>query len=57
VILANYDGILFDGQNFYLYLDPKSQKFGFIPWDLDSCWGAFELGITEERERASIWHP
>jgi len=57
VILANYDGILFDGQNYYLYLDPKSQKFGFIPWDLDSCWGAFELGITEERERASIWHP
>jgi hypothetical protein len=57
VILASYDGILFDGQNFYIYLDPKSQKFGFIPWDLDSCWGAFELGIIEERERASIWHP
>jgi hypothetical protein len=57
VILANYDGMLFDGQNFYIYLDPNSQKFGFIPWDLDSCWGAFELGITEDRERASIWHP
>ncbi len=57
MILSNYDGILCDGQNFYIYLDPKSQKFGFIPWDLDSCWGAFRLGITEERERASIWHP
>ena len=57
VILANYDGILMDGQNFYVYLEPDSQRFGFIPWDLDASWGSFPLGRTEERERASIWHP
>jgi spore coat protein CotH/DNA-directed RNA polymerase specialized sigma24 family protein len=57
VLLVNYDGILFDGQNFYLYLDPKSGKFGFIPWDLDSSWGSFPVWSTQERERASIWHP
>jgi DNA-directed RNA polymerase specialized sigma24 family protein len=57
VILSNYDGVLMDGQNFYLYVDPKSQKFGFIPWDLDLSWGGFQLWLTEERERASIWHP
>jgi spore coat protein H len=57
VILANYDGILFDGQNFYVYLDPRSDKFGFIPWDLDASWGSFAVWFTEERERASIWHP
>jgi DNA-directed RNA polymerase specialized sigma24 family protein len=58
VLLSSYDGILSDGQNFYVYLDPKSNKFGFIPWDLDLAWGGFFLiGTTHEREKASIWHP
>jgi hypothetical protein len=58
VLLSNYDGFLSDGQNFYLYLDPVSNKFGFIPWDLDLSWGGFFLlGTTRQRERASIWHP
>jgi spore coat protein CotH len=58
VLLSNYDSFLNDGQNFYLYLDPASNKFGFIPWDLDLSWGGFFLlGTTKERERASIWHP
>lgn len=58
VLLSNYDGFLSNGQNFYLYLDPLSNKFGFISWDLDLSWGGFFLlGTTKERERASIWHP
>lgn len=58
VLLSTYDSFLADGQNFYLYLDPRSNKFGFIPWDLDLAWGGFFLlGSTKERERASIWHP
>jgi RNA polymerase sigma factor (sigma-70 family) len=58
VILSSYDSILANGQNFYIYLDPRSNKFGFIPWDLDLAWGGFFLlGSRQERERASIWHP
>jgi DNA-directed RNA polymerase specialized sigma24 family protein len=58
VLLSNYDSILADGQNFYMYMDPKTEKFGFIPWDLDVSWGGFFLlGSMKERERASIWHP
>jgi hypothetical protein len=58
VLLSNYDGILSDGQNFYLYLDPRTGRFGFIPWDLDHSWGEFPfLGTREQRERASVWHP
>ena len=58
VFLSSYDSFLSSGQNFYLYLDPKSDKFGFIPWDLDHAWGGFPFIATpEERERASIWHP
>ena len=57
VLLPNYDGILADGQNFYMYLDPRSNKFGFIPWDLDAAWGNFWIASRAEQERASIWHP
>jgi spore coat protein H len=57
VLLSSYDGILADGQNFYMYMDPRSNKFGFIPWDLDAAWGHFWIGDKLELERASIWHP
>jgi hypothetical protein len=58
VLLASYDGFLSNGQNFYLYLDPRSNKFGFIPWDQDHSWGEFGYVATaDRRERASIWQP
>ena len=58
VLLSSYDSFLSNGQNYYLYLDPRSNKFGFIPWDLDLAWGGFFLlGSTKQRERASVWHP
>ena len=57
VLLSSYDSILTDGQNFYMYLDPRSNKFGFIPWDLDAAWGEFWLATPAEMARASIWHP
>lgn len=58
VLLSSYDGFLVNGQNFYLYLDPRVNKFGFIPWDQDHSWGEFGYVATaDRRERASIWEP
>jgi len=57
VLLPCYDGILSDGQNFYMYLDPRSNKFGFIPWDLDSAWGNSWIAPRPDSIQASIWHP
>src|SRR5205823_7937482 len=58
VLVCSYDSLFSNGQNFYVYLDPKSKKLGFIPWDLDMAWGGyFVLGSTRQRERASISHP
>lgn len=58
VMLSNYDGILANGQNFLIYLDPGTDRFGFIPWDLDHSWGEFPLlGTDQEREHADIWRP
>jgi spore coat protein CotH/DNA-directed RNA polymerase specialized sigma24 family protein len=57
VLLPNYDSILTTGQNYYLYLDPASNKFGFIPWDLDAAWGNFWIGTRTEQQQSSIWRP
>ncbi len=37
--LATMDSILAMGQNFYVYLDPQTHKFQFMPWDLDQSFG------------------
>jgi hypothetical protein len=58
VLTSSYDGYLSNGQNFYMYLDPRSNKFGFIPWDQDHGWGEFGyIDTADHRERASIWKP
>jgi spore coat protein H len=58
VLLSNYDGLIAQGQNFLLSLHPQSNKFGFVPWDLDHSWGEFPfMGTAEQRERADIWRP
>ncbi len=36
VLLSNWDGF---HNNHYMYLDPDSQKWEMIPWDLDKAWG------------------
>jgi hypothetical protein len=56
VYLSDLDGILGPGQNFYLYLHPKNQKFYFIAWDQDHSFGQMR-GSQEDRERLSILHP
>lgn len=57
-LLSSYDGFLNNGQNFYMYLDPRSNRFGFIPWDLDRAWGEFPFtGSLADKEQASIEHP
>jgi spore coat protein H len=35
--IMNRDSYLNGSHNFYLYLDPKDDKFRFIPWDVDKA--------------------
>jgi spore coat protein CotH len=55
--LSDLDGILGPGQNYYLYLHPKTEKFLFIPWDQDQPFGQFPRGTQEQRENLSIDKP
>lgn len=57
-LLSNLDSYLGFGHNFYLYLVPSSNKFVFIPWDLDlslATWPA--VGTPEQLVKLSIDHP
>ena len=58
VWLSTLDSILAIGQNYYLYLDPKTRKFQFFPWDLDHSFGQFFLiGDQAQRNTLSIEKP
>lgn len=56
--LGNPDSLLVQGQNYYVYLHPKTQKIAFIPWDLDHSFGQFVPFVpTEFQQRLNIMHP
>ncbi len=58
VYLSTLDSILGIGQNYLVYLHPKSNKFHFIPWDLDHSFGQFMMvGSQEQREQLSLAKP
>ncbi len=58
VWLSTLDSILGIGQNYYMYLDHKSRKFQFFPWDLDHSFGQFFLmGSQDQRNELSIHKP
>lgn len=57
-LLSNMDSYLGFGHNYYLYLVPGTNKFVFIPWDLDlslATWPA--VGTPEQLVELSIHHP
>jgi hypothetical protein len=58
VWLSTLDSILTIGQNYYVHLDPNTDKFQFLPWDLDHSFGQFGMGASQEqRDNLSIHHP
>ena len=56
VWLSNQDSILGMGQNFYVYLNAKTNRFEFLPWDLDHSFGQFPMA-GGEAETLNINHP
>lgn len=57
-LLSNLDSYLGFGHNYYLYLDPVTNQFLFIPWDLDlslATWPA--VGTPEQLVELSLEHP
>ena len=57
-LLSSMDSFIGLGHNYYLYLSPKTNKWVFIPWDLDLAFGAFPMyGNAQQLAELSIDHP
>jgi spore coat protein H len=56
VWLSNMDSLLGMGQNYVVYLHPKTRQFQFLPWDLDHSFGQF-MGGPEGSRQLDIRHP
>lgn len=57
VEVSTLDSLLMMGQNFYVYLDPKTQKFSLLPWDLDHSFGQFPMVDSKVQAELSITKP
>ncbi len=57
VWIGDLDSLLTTGQNFYLLLDPATNRFGFVPWDKDHTFGSWIAGTLADRQEHSIHEP
>lgn len=57
-LVANVDSFFGTGHNYFLYLDAKTNRFTFIPWDLDLSLGNFAMaGSTSDQAEWTISQP
>jgi len=58
VVLCNLDSYFGGSQNHYIYLESESNRFQFLPWDMDQSFGAFGMmGTPDARRDLSIDRP
>ncbi|WP_235296531.1 CotH kinase family protein [Portibacter marinus] len=59
ILVSNWDGPIVNQNNFYLYHDPISNKFVYIPYDLDNTlgigWGSTQWWKTNIYDWADTW--
>ena len=57
-LIVNLDTLLVMPQNYYLYLEPTTNRFVFFPWDLDISFAGWPLGGPPEKQmQLSLRHP
>lgn len=57
-LVSNLDSFIGLGHNYYLYLAPRSDKFVWIPWDLNLAFAGMPFGGSgAEQMRLSVDHP
>jgi hypothetical protein len=56
--VANSDSFFALGHNYYLYLDPGTRRFRFLPWDLDRAFSNLPiLGTNKQQMDLSLVRP
>src|SRR5437868_14872695 len=57
-MLSNLDSVLTMGHNFYIYLNPATNKLVFLPWDMDLSLAGFPMaGSPDQQLDLSLNHP
>jgi spore coat protein H len=57
-MLSNLDSVLTMGHNFYIYLNPLTNKLVFLPWDMDLSLAGFPMGGSPDQQMdLSLMHP
>ncbi len=57
ILVGHWDGPLYNKNNFYLYSDPKTGQFQFIPYDLDNTFGIDWFNIDWASRYVYAWGP
>lgn len=57
ILTGNWDGPLYNKNNFYLYHNTQTNKFEFIPYDLDNTLGVDWMGIDWTTRNVYQWSP
>jgi len=55
VLTGNWDGYIFNKNNFYLYNDPKTGRFDYIPYDVDNTFGIDWFNINWATRNMYNW--
>jgi hypothetical protein len=55
VMTANWDGYIFNKNNYYLYDNPATGRFEYIPYDLDNTCGIDWFGINWSMRNIYDW--
>ena len=55
VLIGNWDGYSGNKNNYYLYHDPLTDLFNYIPYDLDNTWGITWGNYNWENENPYNW--
>lgn len=57
IFTANWDGYIFNKNNFYLYKNPESGQFEYIPYDVDNTYGIDWFGVDWAQRNIYQWSP
>jgi spore coat protein H len=56
ILIGNWDSQLFSANNFYLYDNPLTGRFEFIPYDFDNTFGIDWMGIDWGKQSIYNWN-
>jgi spore coat protein CotH len=57
IFCGNWDGAIYNKNNFYLYHNTKTNKFEYIPYDVDNTFGIDWFGIDWGKINMYSWQP